>query len=159
MAIKRIGTVVNTIGIKGDLKVVSHTDSIDKRFKKGNTILIDNSEFIIENYNNKGNIIVVHLKGMNDINKVSILKGKEIYQDVILEKGYFFLDDVNGFDVVSVNDNKIFGKISDYREINDMIYFVVGKYLLPYLKEIYVDKIDFQERRIYITDLAKGIFE
>ena len=40
-----------------------------------------------------------------------------------------------------------------------MIYFVVGKYLLPYLKEIYVDKIDFQERRIYITDLAKGIFE
>ena len=47
MAIKRIGTVVNTIGIKGDLKVVSHTDSIDKRFKKGNTILIDNSEFII----------------------------------------------------------------------------------------------------------------
>ena len=127
MAIKRIGTVVNTIGIKGDLKVVSHTDSIDKRFKKGNTILIDNSEFIIENYNNKGNIIVVHLKGMNDINEVSILKGKEIYQDVILEKGYFFLDDVNGFDVVSVNDNKIFGKISDYREINDMIYFVVGK--------------------------------
>ena len=159
MAIKRIGTVVNTIGIKGDLKVVSHTDSIDKRFKKGNTILIDNSEFIIENYNNKGNIIVVHLKGMNDINEVSILKGKEIYQDVILEKGYFFLDDVNGFDVVSVNDNKIFGKISDYREINDMIYFVVGKYLLHYLKEIYVDKIDFQERRIYITDLAKGIFE
>ena len=159
MAIKRIGTVVNTIGIKGDLKVVSHTDSIDKRFKKGNTILIDNSEFIIENYNNKGNIIVVHLKGMNDINEVSILKGKEIYQDVILEKGYFFLDDVNGFDVVSVNDNKIFGKISDYREINDMIYLVVGKYLLPYLKEIYVDKIDFQERRIYITDLAKGIFE
>ena len=159
MAIKRIGTVVNTIGIKGDLKVVSHTDSIDKRFKKGNTILIDNSEFIIENYNNKGNIIVVHLKGMNDINEVSILKGKEIYQDVILEKGYFFLDDVNGFDVVSVNDNKIFGKISDYREISDMIYFVVGKYLLPYLKEIYVDKIDFQERRIYITDLAKGIFE
>lgn len=61
---------------------------------------------------------------MNDINEVSILKGKEIYQDVILEKGYFFLDDVNGFDVVSVNDNKIFGKISDYREINDMIYFV-----------------------------------
>ena len=34
MAIKRIGTVVNTIGIKGDLKVVSHTDSIDKRFKE-----------------------------------------------------------------------------------------------------------------------------
>lgn len=77
MAIKRIGTVVNTIGIKGDLKVVSHTDSIDKRFKKGNTILIDNSEFIIENYNNKGNIIVVHLKGMNDINEVSILKVKK----------------------------------------------------------------------------------
>ena len=51
---------------------------IMKRFKKGNTILIDNSEFIIENYNNKGNIIVVHLKGMNDINEVSILKGKEM---------------------------------------------------------------------------------
>lgn len=43
---------------------------------------------------------------MNDINEVSILKGKEIYQDVILEKGYFFLDDVNGFDVVSVNVTK-----------------------------------------------------
>lgn len=34
MAIKRIGTVVNTIGIKGDLKVVSHTVQLNKRFKK-----------------------------------------------------------------------------------------------------------------------------
>lgn len=36
-----------------------------------------------------------------------------------------------------------------------MIYFVVGKYLLPYLKEIYVDKIVFKKEEFILLILPK----
>ena len=48
----RIGEIINTFGIKGELKVESCTDFIKERFLKDSTIYIgeDYKPFVVESY-------------------------------------------------------------------------------------------------------------
>lgn len=158
MAIKRIGVVANTIGLAGDIKVLDKTDFVEQRFAKGNKVIIGDETYTISSAKPRDGIIVVHLQEVNDINQALLLKGLDIKQDVELEEGFFFLDDVKDFVVVD-ESGKEYGKVKDYQEMNGLVYFVVGRFLLPYIKEKFVNKIDFENKSIVITDLATGIFE
>ena len=44
-----IGKIVNTFGIKGELKIVSNFEMANRAFKKGNKIIINNKERLITN--------------------------------------------------------------------------------------------------------------
>ena len=75
----RIGVIVNTFGLKGEVKIKSFSDFDDERYKKNNEVLVFyNNQYISLKVNtyrvNKGMNIVSFIDH-NDINLVEKYKG------------------------------------------------------------------------------------
>ncbi len=76
-----IGKIVSTHGIKGELKIKSNFDFKDKVFKVGNSLIIDDKEYIIKSYRVHKNFDMVTLDDYHDINEVLFLLKKDVYYD------------------------------------------------------------------------------
>ena len=71
-----IGKVVNTHGIKGELRLLSDFEFKSRIFKSNSKIYIDNQEFIINSYRFHKIFDMITLNGYANINDVLFLKGK-----------------------------------------------------------------------------------
>lgn len=76
-----IGKIVSTHGIKGELKIKSNFDFKDKVFKVGNSLIIDDKEYVIKSYRVHKNFDMVTLNDYHDINEVLFLLKKDVYFD------------------------------------------------------------------------------
>ena len=114
-----IGEVVNTFGIKGELKVKSYTDFNEVRFAKEQTLYIKfhngYQEVCVHSYREHKGHVLVAFKDLLDINKVEKYIGCEIYvsEDDLheLEDGEYYFRDLVGCKV-KLNDEieVIFGR-------------------------------------------------
>ena len=109
-----IGEIVNTHGIKGEVRIISDFKFKEDVFKVGNKLYVGpyKDELEITSYRVHKNYDMVTFKGINDINEVLRYKGKKVY--IIREEYKFdgFLDeDIIGLDAY-VKDKKI-GVVSD----------------------------------------------
>ena len=95
----KIGKIVNTFGIKGELKVYPYVDYIDELSK----IYIDNKEYTLSKSRNQKNVVIIKIKGLDDINLVEDFKNKEIEIDRVdlpkLKEGEYYIEDLIGLDV------------------------------------------------------------
>ena len=101
-----IGKVVNTFGIKGELKIVSESDFVDYRYAVGKTIFLKMrsvlKEVKVSSFRiHKGNILIT-IENILDINEVEKFIGAVVLADKNdvppLEDGEFYIDDVVGLD-------------------------------------------------------------
>ena len=165
MAYVLIGKIVNTFGIKGELKVFSYTDFNDERFKIGSTIYLSEEYLpvVIQSYRIHKKMILLSFKDMQDINLVEKYKNMFIYkssEDIKpLDDGYYF-SDLKDLDVY-VNDNKI-GKVLQVEEgVNANNLRVLldednSEHLVPFLP-VFIEKVDLDNKRIDIIEM-EGLF-
>ena len=90
----RIGKIVNTHGIKGELRILSDFKHKDKVFKKDMKFYVgkNKTEFIVNSYRFHKVFDMVTFKGFNNINDVEYLKGDFVFvneEDVVLDEGEF----------------------------------------------------------------------
>lgn len=142
-----IGKVVNTFGIKGELKIVSESDFVDYRYAVGKTIFLKLRNTIkevrVSSYRvHKGNILIT-IDKIYDINEVEKYIGADVLADKLdvppLEDGEFYIDDVVGLDAYD-ETGEIIGKVVDVILIpaNDLIEIELlngKKELIPYVDE------------------------
>ena len=137
------GKIVNTHGIRGEVKIVPWADSAE--FLCGlSTLYVDGKPIAVRSARvHKGNAIVL-LEGINDVNEAMLLKNKVVClhrDDVELDEDAFFLADIIGLDVVDEAGNKL-GKLAEI--------------LSPSLQDVYVVKGD---REILIPAVPEFILE
>lgn len=157
-----IGKIINTHGIKGELKVETYTDFIDERFKKNSYIYLGENhlKYEVKSFRNHKNNILLLLKDNEDINLVEKYKGFNIYKDENdikpLDNGEYYFRDIKGLDVYQ-NNNKV-GKVIDMQEGLRSNYMRILKdednkeYLVPFMKEFIIN-VDLDNKRIDIIDL------
>ena len=75
-----IGKIVNTHGIKGEVRILSDFLYKDKAFKVGTNIIIDEVTYKITSYRKHKQFDMVTLDGFNDINQVLFLMKKKVYK-------------------------------------------------------------------------------
>ena len=85
-----IGKIVNTHGIKGEIRLLSDFKYKDRVFKKGFNIYIgkDKINKVINSYRYHKVFDMITLEGINNINDVLIYKGKNVFvkrDDIKLE--------------------------------------------------------------------------
>lgn len=73
-----IGKIVNTHGIKGELRIMSDFPFKEKVFKVGNKLIIDGSTYVIRSYRVHKNFDMVTLNDYKDINEVLFLLRKKV---------------------------------------------------------------------------------
>lgn len=123
------GKIVNTHGVKGEVKIQPWADSADflRRF---NTIYIDGAAVrMISSRVHKGFLIAL-LEGVQDVESAMKLKNKVIFinrSDAGLEEGEFFIQDILGAEVVG-EDGEVLGKLADVLDLPaGRIYVVKGE--------------------------------
>lgn len=154
-----IGKIVNTFGIRGELKIDSYTDFEEERFKKGSMVYFGDEHipFKVKSYRSHKGFLLLLLEDNEDINLVERYKGQLIYKsrdDIApLKDGYYF-SDLKGL-YVYVNGRPK-GKVIDVEEgirNNNLRILYEGKeYLVPFL-DPFIEKVDLEEKRIDIVEM------
>ena len=149
-----VGKIVNTFGIKGELKVVSKFEMADKVFKINNIIYINNKDYKITNVRFHKNNYLVEIDNIKDINKVEYLINNDVYfnkEDLGLKDNEYLISELIDYKVIS-NNNDI-GIVTDYddNKINPLIK-VNNKFYIP-LNGFY-EKIDKNNKIIYVKDVS-----
>ena len=160
-----VGKIVNTHGIKGEVRILSDFEYKDRVFIPNMEIYIGRKKEreIIKTYRHHKNFEMITMEGYTNINEVLRYKGLYVYidkKDLNLENDEFLDEDLIGLDVIVDGDKK--GIIKDIRisggnnkilEIETCSKLV----LIPYQKE-FVSMIDLANGQIVLTPI-KGMFE
>ena len=150
-----VGKIVNTHGIKGELRIISDFEHKDYIFKNGITLYIgDEKEKVkITGYRQHKNYDMVTLEGYNDINQVLRFKTKKVYvirEEINELNNIIIKDDIIGLDLY-LNEKRI-GIVTDIYNSgsnNSVIEIKDGekKYLVPYNKDL-ISNIDLSKKII-----------
>lgn len=163
-----VGQIVNTHGIKGEVKVKSNSDFTETRFKPGETIKVkhnqDSIDFTIASYRVHKGFHMLTFEGIHNINDIEHLKGDYIYQerdhqDIELQENEFYYSDIIGCTVFDEDENPI-GRITSIFETgaND-VWVVKGnkEYLIPYIADVVKD-VDVENKSVHISPM-KGLLD
>lgn len=146
-----IGKTVSTFGIKGELKVRSDFNYLDKAYKFGNVILINNIEHEISGVRYHKNNVLLKIDGLENINDILEYVGYNIYikrMDLKLNDNEYLDSDLINSDVI--NDNKNIGRVVDViRGVNTLIKVRKEKeFYIPYVSE-YVVSFNLEKKILY----------
>ena len=163
MELIRIGKIVNTHGIKGELRILSKFPYKDKVFVKNMKVYIDkNNVEVINTYRKHKNFDMVTFAGYNNINEVLKYKGKNVYinkEDIELKQNEYLDEQLIGLDVMY--KNMLMGTIGDIERYDKISLIKInGKdryYLIPYNFNL-IDNIDIKNNKIYIKNID-GLFD
>ena len=150
-------TVINTHGVKGDVKLESlcDTPAVLASFKR--VFLRHGDEYKevkVLHASVFKSFVLAALEGIDDMDKAMALKGRTLYaarEDFKLKKGDYFIVDLIGLPVIDNVDGKVYGEICDVINRGASDIYVVktegGERMMPAVKE-FVKKVD----------LEKGVF-
>lgn len=157
----KVGKIINTRGIKGELKVErTNNETFDRDveyFIEGYETAID-----IEKASESGNFSYIKLAGYDNINDVLKFKNKYILiesEDLDeLEEDEYYIKDLVGLTAFDEDGNEI-GSLKEVMayDVND-IYVIAtedGNKLVPAVKE-FIKKIDLENRTI-VVKLIEGM--
>lgn len=151
----KVGTIVNTHALKGEVRIISNFEYKDRVFKINNTLYIgmSKSEEVIETYRVHKNFDMVKFKGIDNITDVLKYKGSAVYvniDDLKLKDDEVLIEELLGMSVI-VN-NKLLGSITDYIDNNGNKLVVVNNKYIPYNKDL-IEKIDKINRKVYYKNI------
>jgi len=155
-----IGKLVNTHGIKGEVRIKSDIDYKEIIFKKGNNLYIDKQPLKINSYRVHKGFDMVTFEGINDINEVLKYKGKNVFiNKEELDEDIIFNEELIGYEVYN---DKYLGKVVKLMKNKLYDILVIKKNeienLIPNIEE-FVIKIDSKEKKIYIKEIEGLINE
>lgn len=161
-----IGQIVNTFGIKGEVKVNPFTDDIN-RFDDLKKVYVKSRKeerlYKVENARYHKNMVLLKLEGIENPEQAEMLRNAFLEIDredaIPLEEGTYFIVDLIGLDVYT-DENKLLGKVEDiYNTGANDIYVVkdeLGKQiLLPGIDEV-IKEVDLDNGMI-IVHLIPGL--
>ena len=160
-----VGQIVNTFGIKGEVKVTPFTNDM-KRFDDLKKVYVtsrkDSKLYKVESVRYHKNMVLLKLEGINNPEDAEMLKNSYLEIDrkdaIPLEEGTYFIADLIGLEVYS-DEGNLLGKVEDiYNTGSNDIYVVkdeLGKQiLLPGIKEV-IKEVKLDEK--IIVHLLQGL--
>ncbi len=153
-----IGKIVSVQGIKGEVRVNPWSDSPDFLLEFDEFFFEEGKEKItILNSRVQKNVVILKVEGVDTIEEAQKLRNKVIYinrDDIELEEGTFFIQDLVGLKVIDADDNTIvYGEVVDVSETgaNDVYHVKASDDKLYYIPAI--------PKVIITTDIDKNVME
>lgn len=165
----KIGTIVNTHGLNGELRVLSNSDFKDERFKKGAkfTVLDQKQTPVavveLSKYRQHKTFDLLTFKGLNHINDVEKYKGYtlaidvEQLRDLAEDEGYYYQDIIG---CAVFNGEEHIGKVYKIAEQPGQDLWYVKQLgrndiIIPFT-DAFVKNIDI-EKKVIQVNLIKGM--
>ncbi|MBM7835145.1 ribosome maturation factor RimM [Clostridium sardiniense] len=155
----RVGKIVNTHGLKGEVKVMATTSDVNN-FKRYGTVFINGVERTIEGVKFQKDRVILKIEGINSIDEAETYKTKIIEvpreREPELPEDTFYVTDLIGIHVFDT-EGKDLGAIYDVIETkNNDVYWIrePKELLIPVLKTIVLD-IDLDNEKIVIRPVGE----
>ena len=160
-----VGRIVGTHGIRGEMRVECWANSPDflKKFKK---LWLDEGKTSLDvTCRPHKNIALMTAKGVSSIEEADKLRGKVLYidrDDVKLEEGEHFVQDIIGLSVTDAGNDTVYGTVKDVLKTgSNHVYEMKAPdgrlYYSPVIPDI-LDRFDFEGGAVYIHPM-KGLFD
>ncbi|WP_339063372.1 ribosome maturation factor RimM [Tepidibacillus marianensis] len=166
----KVGKIVNTFGVKGEVKIYLYTDFPEQRFQEGNQLYLSKEEgsekqkITVEKAKVNKNVYLVKFKEWDNINEVEKYRDYYLWitkeQQEELNEGEYYYHQIIGCQVQTTNGEEI-GTVTDILTPGANDVWVVkperGKkeILIPYIQEVVKD-VDVKNRKI-IIELMEGL--
>ena len=152
-----VGKLVNTHGIKGEIRIISDFKYKDEVFKIDNCLYINDTKYTIKSYRKHKMFDMVTLSNINSIEDALNIKGSSVYidRDSYTFNGYLD-EDLIGLDVFDKDVYK--GKIVDiYKTNNSDLLVIEGnkRHMVPNINN-FIEKVDLEDKKVYINYI-KGL--
>ena len=148
-----IGDLVNTHGIKGEVRIISESEYKDKIFVKDHHLYINDEQLTINTYRKHKCFDMVTFNEYSDINDVIKFKGLKVYADkdeIVLNNDELFLNDY--ISMRCIYKNKTIGYIEDVINNNGYKLFLVNSKYIP-MNDNFIEKVDIESKTIYFKNL------
>lgn len=160
------GKITGTHGLKGEVRVQPWADSPE--------FLADFEELYLDNGNKKleitsarvhKNMLIMKIRGVDTIEEADKLRNKVLYMnrdDVELEQGAYFIQDLIGLDVIDDDTGERLGRLDDVSETgaNDVYHVKTDdgrEVLIPVIPDV-VREISPEQGFVRIFKM-KGLFD
>ena len=158
-----IGDLVNTHGIKGEVRILSEFELKEQVFKKGFKLYIGRNyeEETIKTYRKHKNFDMVTLEEIDDINDVLGYKGDRVYvnRDDLKIKDYI-LQDLIGLNTYV--DDKLIGPVKQVMKSKAHDIIVISgehkNHMVPRVDE-FIKEVNLNERKLLINNIEGLIDE
>lgn len=168
----RVGRIVNTFGIRGEVKVIADTDFPEDRFAKGEVLTILDGDKAVKKVTvedsrlSKGTYIMSfeEVKNINDIEKFKTMWlaiDEDQQQD--LDDHEYYYHEIIGLKVRTTEDQEI-GTIKDILGLGSNDVWIVKRNkpktadaLIPYIKDV-VKEVNVEEGYVLI-ELMEGLID
>ena len=158
-----VGKLVNTHGLKGEVRILSEFKYKDRVFLPGMKIYIGRDKVCEEIVSSRHHKIfeMIMMKGYNDINQVLKYKGEYVFvnkEDIKLRSGEYLDEDIIGLNVIV--DKKVMGVVKRIEKHNRNEILVVKSvdknYLIPYNFDI-IENVDLEKKEMSVKNI-QGLF-
>ena len=149
--------IINTHGVRGDVKLESLCDSPDVLASLKRVFMLENGRYREIKVNHASvfkQFVLASLEGVTDMDQAAAMKGTMLYasrDDFELDEGDYFIADLIGLPVIDVESGKTYGTVKEVINRGASDIYVVktpgGERMMPAVEE-FVKNID----------LEKGIF-
>ena len=159
-----IGRLVNTHGLKGEVRILSDFKYKNKVFIPGMNIYIgkDKIKEEINSYRHHKIFEMITMTGYTDIDEVLKYKGDYVFvnkDDIKLLENEYLDEDIIGLNVYVNNRNLgIVRKIENHNGNEILVVNGINNhYLIPYNFDI-IESINLEKREMYVKDIV-GLFD
>ncbi|XNN70638.1 ribosome maturation factor RimM [Bacillus pumilus] len=166
-----VGKIVNTHGVRGEVRVVSKTDFPEERYKKGSVLYIfkqgqgEPLKVTVASHRQHKQFDLLTFEEISSLNeaellKESILKVEKEYLGS-LDEGEFYFHQIIGCEVYD-EENQLVGQIKEILTPGANDVWVVGRKgkkdaLIPYIPSV-VKKINISSKTIHI-EVMEGLID
>ncbi len=159
-----IGKIVNTHGLKGEIRILSDFKYKHKVFVPDMKIYIgkDKTEEVITTYRHHKIFEMITMDGYDNIDEVLKYKGDYVFinrEDLHLDKNEYLDEDIIGLDVYT--DDRCLGKVRKIENHNGNEILIVKNinknYLIPYNFDIILN-INLDSKIINVKNIP-GLFD
>lgn len=155
----KIGQIINTHGIKGEVKVYPLTEDVNK-FKRLKTVLVGGVEMNILGVKFQKDRVILKLEGVDTMNDAETYKQKYIEiprdEEPELPEDTYYVADLKECTVYDTNDKEL-GKVFDVISTrNNDVYWIKQpkELLIPVLRDI-VLSVDIDKKKIVIRPVGE----
>lgn len=160
------GKIVGTHGLKGELRVDPWCDSAEVLAKLKNLYWDKGTQKLeVVSARVHKTLLLLQLKGVDSIEQADVLRNKILYlnrDDIPLEEGRYFVQDLIGSDVFNADSFIYYGKLTEviFTGAND-VYQITSEskknYLIPAIPDVIIE-VNITNSKMLIRPM-RGIFD
>lgn len=155
----KVAKIINTRGLKGECKLFLVTDSPEHRFKKGQTLYVDQNQLVVQSFSIQKGFGYVKFDGVDTIEKAELYKGRDLFiskKDLPkLENGQHYYFELMDCNVVN-QEGQSLGVVTDILEtgVHPVLRISQGKdsFLCPY-NPVFIEKVDVEKKEIVMIEM------